>query len=125
MAQTKKRQASSLTLAAQKAAADTLISQELRSKNPGNASGSLPVGLPAPLPDTLPGRRMAGAAELLGSPLSIRQVAALIGISPWTVRQKLIPKGLPHFRSAASGRLIFYEVQVVRWIEKMQGGKHR
>jgi hypothetical protein len=56
--------------------------------------------------------------------LFIAQVAELIGCSPWTVRQKLIPRGLPHFRSGASGRLIFYEVQVVRWIEKMQGGKH-
>jgi hypothetical protein len=61
----------------------------------------------------------------LGRPLSIAQVAALIGISPWTVRQKLLPRGLPHFRSGASGRLIFYEVQVVRWIEKQQGGKPR
>ena len=123
MAQTKERQASSLTLAARKAEADALILRELRAKTTGNSPGSLPAGLPAPLPDTLPVPPRSSAA-VLGPPLSIRQVADLIGCSPWTVRQKLLPKGLPYFRSAASGRLIFYEVQVVRWIEKMQGGKH-
>src|SRR5438132_14227618 len=35
----------------------------------------------------------------LGPPLNIRQVASLIGCSPWSVRQTLIPRGLPHFRS--------------------------
>jgi hypothetical protein len=59
----------------------------------------------------------------LGRPMDIRQVAQLIGCSPWTVRQKLLIKGLPCFRSTASSKLIFYEVQVVRWIEKTQGGK--
>ena len=60
----------------------------------------------------------------LGLPLNIAEVADLIGCSSWTVRQTLIPRGLPHFRSAASGRLIFYEAQIVRWIEnQQQGGK--
>jgi phage terminase Nu1 subunit (DNA packaging protein) len=54
----------------------------------------------------------------------MRAVARLIGCSPWTVRQTLIPRGLPHFRSGASGRLIFYRDQVIRWIyEQQQGGK--
>src|SRR5439155_22082592 len=48
----------------------------------------------------------------LGPPLSIREVAELIGCSPWTVRQTLIPRGLPHFRFTASGKLIFYLDQV-------------
>lgn len=56
----------------------------------------------------------------LGPPLSIREVAQLIGCSPWTVRQTLIPRGLPFFRSAANGRLIFYTDQIVRWIETQQ-----
>jgi hypothetical protein len=56
----------------------------------------------------------------LGPPLDIRQVAALIGCSPWTVRQTLMPRGLPYFRSAASGRLIFYTHQIVGWIESQQ-----
>ena len=57
---------------------------------------------------------------LLGEPLSLREVAELIGCSPWTVRQTLIPSGLPFFRSTASGRLIFYTDQVIRWIESQQ-----
>lgn len=52
----------------------------------------------------------------LGEPLNIRQVAALIGCSVWSVRQTLIDRGLPCFRSRPSGRLIFYRDQVVRWI---------
>ena len=68
-----------------------------------------------------------GAGQLpvkLGPPLDVRGVAALIGCSPWTVRQTLIPRGLPHFRFKASGRLVFYRDQVIRWIEnQQQGGK--
>ena len=59
----------------------------------------------------------------LGPPLHLSAVAQLIGCSPWTVRQTLIPRGLPHFRLGANGRLIFYRDQVIRWIEKIQGGK--
>ena len=59
----------------------------------------------------------------LGIPLNIREVARMIGCSPWTVRQTLIPQGLPHFRFTANGRLVFYREQVVRWIEKVQGGQ--
>jgi hypothetical protein len=56
----------------------------------------------------------------LGEPLGIAEVARLIGCSVWSVRQRLIPKGLPHFRSAPGGRLIFYREQVVRWILQKQ-----
>jgi hypothetical protein len=62
----------------------------------------------------------------LGHPLTIRQVAALIGCSVWTVRNTLIPKGLPCFRAGSNGRLIFYEEQVVRWVlraQRIQGGQ--
>lgn len=57
--------------------------------------------------------------------MDIRTVAWFIGCSPWTVRQTLLPRGLPHFRSGASGRLIFYRDQVIRWIYEQQskGGK--
>jgi hypothetical protein len=34
-------------------------------------------------------------ASALGQPLGIGQAAQLIGCSPWTVRQTLIPRGLP------------------------------
>jgi len=30
--------------------------------------------------------------------------------------------GLPHFRFGASGKLIFYTSQIVRWIENQQQG---
>lgn len=82
-----------------------------------------PCGLGHSSPQRCPSENNAHTSrDPLGSPLSIRAAAKLIGCSPWTVRQKLIPQGLPHFRSGASGRLIFYTHQVVRWIESQQGG---
>jgi hypothetical protein len=36
-----------------------------------------------------------------------------------------MPKGLPHFRSGASSKLIFYTDQIVRWIERQQGGQRK
>jgi excisionase family DNA binding protein len=77
---------------------------------------------PGPVLGSIPGQAERSAPAELGSPLSIREVARLIGCSPWTVRQTLIPRGLPFFRSGASGKLIFYRDQVVRWIEQIQGG---
>src|ERR1022692_3544447 len=62
----------------------------------------------------------SGAGDRLGQPLDIRQVARLIGCSPWSIRNTWIPKGLPHFRSGASSKLVFYEAQVVRWIDRQQ-----
>jgi len=67
-----------------------------------------------------PGSRPAVSGPSLGPPQTIADVAGLIGCSPWTVRQTLIPRGLPHFRFKANGRLIFYRDQVIRWIEKQQ-----
>jgi len=64
-------------------------------------------------------------SSTLGVPLDIRGVARLIGCSPWTVRQRLMPSGLPYFRSGASGKLIFYTDQVIRWIENQQKGGHK
>jgi len=56
----------------------------------------------------------------LGPPIDLRQVAKLVGCSPWTVRQRLIPIGMPYFRSGASGKLIFYTHQIVMWIQRQQ-----
>lgn len=56
----------------------------------------------------------------LGSPLNIRQVAAMIGCSVWSVRQCHMRNGLPYFRSSPSGKLIFYRDQVVAWILENQ-----
>jgi hypothetical protein len=58
----------------------------------------------------------------LGEPLGVSEVARLIGCSAWTVKHRLIPlRGLPHFRSGPSGKLIFYRDQVVAWILHQQG----
>lgn len=59
--------------------------------------------------------------EPMGKPLSTLQAARIIGCSAWTLRQKLIPRGLPHFR-CGGGRLIFYNNQIIRWIQAQQKG---
>ena len=63
-------------------------------------------------------------ANPLGAPLSIREAAALIGCSTWTVRQKYLPLGLPHFRVGSTGKLIFYKTQIIRWLlmQQQKGG---
>jgi len=64
----------------------------------------------------------------LGEAMTISQVAELFGCSEWTVRQKLVPAGLPHFRSTPSGKLTFFHEQVVAWIverQKLQKGGAR
>jgi hypothetical protein len=65
------------------------------------------------------------ASSVLGAPLSIREAALLIGCSPWTVRHRYLPQGLPHFRSGPAGKLVFYRNQVVRWIlqQQQKGGR--
>ena len=76
-----------------------------------------------PMPPEPSGAQPAapGGPSRLGRPLDIKQVAAIIGCSPWSVRNTLIPKqGLPYFRFGASSPLIFYTDQVVRWIESQQ-----
>jgi hypothetical protein len=63
--------------------------------------------------------------EPLGAPLSIREVAGLIGCSPWTVRQRCLPAGLPHHRLTPNGKLIFYQNQVIRWLlARQQQGRN-
>jgi hypothetical protein len=59
----------------------------------------------------------------LGDPLSIHDVAALLGCSAWTVRQRYLPQGLPHLRACAGGRIVFFREQVVHWILKRQQQK--
>jgi hypothetical protein len=119
MAQTKERQASALTLARQRRKAESFISRALSAISPANSPASLDRALAGPLADRL---AAPSSESRLGRPLNINEVAAMIGCSPWTVRQKLLPKGLPYFRSAASGKLIFYHDQIIRWIERQQKG---
>lgn len=62
----------------------------------------------------------------LGEPMPIRAVARVLGCSPWTVRQRYLPQGLPHFRSGPQGKLVFFRHQVIRWIvERQQKGARR
>lgn len=56
----------------------------------------------------------------LGEPMDIGRVAALLGCSAWTVRQRYLPVGLPHVRASARGRFVFFREQVVDWILKRQ-----
>jgi hypothetical protein len=64
--------------------------------------------------------------DALGEPLSILEVARLLGCSDWTVRHRYLPQGLPHFRPGPGGKLVFFRNQVVAWIlhqQKQKGGK--
>jgi hypothetical protein len=65
-----------------------------------------------------------GASDSLGPPLSINEVANLIGVSAWTVRHRYLAAGLPHLRVGYSGKLIFYTNQIVRWLlwQQQKGG---
>jgi hypothetical protein len=60
------------------------------------------------------------AHDGLGAPLSIRDVARMIGCSPWTIRQRHIPTGLPYFRAGSNGKLVFFREQVIAWILQQQ-----
>ena len=61
--------------------------------------------------------------EMLGEPITITEVAAILGCSAWTVRQRYLPQGLPHLRATTAGKLIFFREQIIRWILERQGGK--
>jgi len=60
------------------------------------------------------------ASSLLGEALGIREVAELLGCSPWTVRKKYLPQGLPHVRASSAGKIVFFRGQVIDWILKRQ-----
>ena len=65
------------------------------------------------------------ASDALGEPLSIQEVAQVLGCSTWTVRHGYLPQGLPHFRSGPAGKLVFFRNQVIQWIllEQKKGGR--
>jgi hypothetical protein len=83
-------------------------------------SASLGQSYPQDCPSPEAQRSVPNGPGVLGEPLSIREAAELIGCSAWTIRQRYIPKGLPHLRSGPAGKLIFYRQQVVRWILQEQ-----
>jgi hypothetical protein len=70
-----------------------------------------------PQPDGVPS---AAPADPLGVPLTIHEAARMIGCSPWTVRQKYLPLGIPHHRASPNGKLIFYQNQITRWLLQQQ-----
>lgn len=88
-----------------------------------NAANSLPL-LHVPLGQNCP-QHYPPSKDALGDPLAICGVARMLGCSAWTVRQKLLPRGLPHFRSGPNGKLVFFRDQVVAWIlsQQKKGGK--
>jgi hypothetical protein len=79
----------------------------------------------AKLPEPIPEVEMNEKDLTLGEPMGIREAARIIGCSPWSVRQSLLPQGLPHWRSGTSGKLIFYRDQVVRWLIAQQEGRRK
>jgi hypothetical protein len=96
--------------------------EERRMSGFGKRANAMPIqGFPHTGPgQSCPQHYPQSGSDPLGAPLSIREVARLIGCSPWTVRQRYVPQGLPHLRSGPQGKLIFYRDQVVRWIVAQQ-----
>jgi phage terminase Nu1 subunit (DNA packaging protein) len=62
----------------------------------------------------------------LGEPLAIEDIAALLGCSAWTVRQRYLRQGLPYLQARPRGKLVFFREQVIAWILRKQtkGGTH-
>jgi hypothetical protein len=56
----------------------------------------------------------------LGDPMTIDDVAELLGCSPWRVRHRYLRQGLPHLQASARGKLIFFREQIIAWVEKRQ-----
>jgi hypothetical protein len=106
-----------------------MTEEERKSGFSGNAKGaetldfsSVRVGQSCPqqYPRTSDDIRAPVSTGSLGEPMDIGQVAGLLGCSAWTVRQRYLPQGLPHLRACASGKLVFFQEQVIGWILKRQ-----
>src|ERR1700736_5270239 len=54
---------------------------------------------------------LAVAPLPLGLPLTIHEVADLLGCSAWTVRQRYLHQGLPHLQARPRGKLVFFREQ--------------
>lgn len=78
------------------------------------------LGISAEAPGQSYPRHYPHPDDALGEPLSVREVARLLGCSDWTVRHAYLPKGLPHLRSGPMGKLVFFRNQVVLWILQYQ-----
>jgi hypothetical protein len=96
-------------------------------RKPRQTFASLPISLGQSCPQQYTQAEDPVSVRLtdaLGAPLSIREVARLIGCSPWTVRQRYLPAGRPHERPTPNGKLIFYRNQIIRWLlaRQQKGG---
>ena len=65
----------------------------------------------------------AARPQPLGQPLTIHDVAELLGCSAWTVRQRYLRQGLPHLQARPRGKLVFFREQVIAWTLKRQRQK--
>jgi hypothetical protein len=83
--------------------------------------GSLPIGQLWPSHWPTAGEPQESRPGL-GRPLTIRQVAAMLGCSPWSVRNTWMPKGLPFVRTGECSRIYFFEEQIIDWLKEQQGG---
>ncbi|PYP86007.1 MAG: hypothetical protein DMG65_19675 [Candidatus Angelobacter sp. Gp1-AA117] len=98
----------------------------------GNTEGAKTLGFealrggqrkPYSCPEHCPypeGTAEALTALPLGMPLTIEDVAELLGCSVWTIRQKYLRQGLPYLRASSSGKFVFFREQVIDWILKRQ-----
>ncbi len=75
---------------------------------------------PCPHPES---RAQDEIDDPMGKPMSIREVAKILGCSEWTIRQQYLPRGLPHFRLSPAGKLLFFHNQIVRWVLEIQRQK--
>ena len=114
-----------------------MTEEERKSGFAGDAKGAesldfSPVGLGQSCPQQYPhlaaGIQAASSPGTLGDPMDVGEVAALLGCSAWTVRQRYLRQGLPHLRACSSGKLVFFREQVIDWIlkrQKQKGGQLR
>lgn len=84
--------------------------------NPHQINAEIAILPLAEVPEPVPEAALPVTRMNLGDPLSIREVAKMLGCSAWTVRHGYLPQGLPHFRSGPTGKLVFFRNQIVAWI---------
>lgn len=107
-----------------------MLNRRLVTFNAGFATGTTAlsgnVATPTnPHSSDRPANPTCASSDALGEPLSIGNVASLLGCSPWTIRQRYMPAGLPHFRIAKTGRLVFFRNQIIRWVLETQKKERR